>query len=384
MPVKKGEALCIAHQSSLPLCQHCGTQLPTQAALQKHIAKPLCPALKRRQRTEAQPYYQRDANFAPQLTPSPPGPLLDQEHIEAAGLLQSHLRALIRATLPKLHVPPLEAAPSLPEAPAVQLAWANERDSSLKMEMKHFPQIASLASHALACPPLPIGQAEHALTIMDMAAGRAYTALYLAHVAAIRGTLPSLLAVDRASTRLKADRALRAWTTMGKVKSFRRLTIDLQHLDLSGVPECTGAADLRAVGKHLCGIALDLSLTALTNFATQHSRARGSLTIVFASCCRKLCKRHAFGHTGRVWQQLNISDVDFSRICTAAHWGLDTMHNNDMADIGRYCRYIVDAVRVMWLNSAGWDARLGTYTDASPENACIVATWEGIEKTDGT
>lgn len=45
-----------------------------------------------------------------------------------------------------------------------------------------------------------------------------------------------------------------------------RILIDIEHLDLDRVPLLTtGARAIVALGKHLCGVATDLSLSCLAN-----------------------------------------------------------------------------------------------------------------------
>lgn len=379
MPVKAGEELCVAHSTSLPTCPECGTRLPSEAALRKHLLTPLCPSVKRRLRVEAEPYFIKDVNVPKPTTAT----FLSSDESTATPVAKSedaknNVLRLIKRLRPLLSAPLIEASNgSLPEASIVHSAWSDKRDSSVKMEAKHFPQIASLA--ALVLNSAPIISHPSDIAIVDLAAGRAYLALYLGHILWLRGIPARLVVVDRVSTRLKADRSIRAWTEIGRLASFRRLTIDLRHLNLSGLDELLSAADVRFVGKHMCGAALDLALTAVSNFARENSRSPGSVSFVFASCCRKLCNRAMFGDGGDIWQRLNVTNHDLNQLCTSSYWGLDSSHSDDMANIGRKCRYLVDSGRVEWLNSVGWNARVGTYTEVSPENACIVATWIGIQ-----
>lgn len=389
MGVKKGENLCVAHSPQLPACPECGTRLPSSGALKKHLRQPLCPTLKQRQHVEAEPYFASSVNGLEKRNDlsEEPTTLTVVEGIND-NIAASSLRTtttLVRVSqltdrlLPQLQAQPIGLVPSLEVEDAVRLAWSNERDSTFKMEPKHFPQISALAALALHPFPLIDSSAQSHVAVVDLAAGRAYTALYLAHVLWLRGVPLRLIAVDRVSTRYKADRTLRTWVSVGRILSFRRLTIDLCHLDLSGLDECISASDVRIIGKHMCGAALDLALTAVTNFARSNHRPRNSVTLVFASCCRKLCIQHLFGDRGNVWRQLNVNKSEFEHLCTVAQWGLDVSHSDEMSLIGCKCREIIDSVRVHWLNANGWRTKLGCYTDASPEDACLVAIWDGMK-----
>lgn len=369
MLVKTGETLCTAHQTQLPECPECHTRVQTPAALETHLTKPLCPVLKKRQKAESQAYYEPSVNGPPagvhaHVSESRPTN-------EAVEDLQASLQAMLPRLESQLQPPELGAPADIPEAAAIQSAWSDARDSSLRMEAKHFPQLACLAAHALA----PTSDASRESTVLELGAGRAYLSLYLAHALSARGRPARVIAVDRSSSRMKADRTLHAWVRAGRIASFRRLTIDVRDLNVCRLDECAKGGIVYIVGKHVCGSGLDLSLTAALMLA--RGRDKGSVRLVLASCCRRLCRREAFGEGGRVWRECALGEADLQRVLRGAHWGLDDNHTAEMARVGHRCRKVVDGARVRWLNSVGWDARLGTYSNQTPENACIVATWMG-------
>lgn len=371
MPVKRGQLLCVAHSPTLPECPECRTRLPSHEALKKHLSKPLCPGLRQRMRIETQPYFSADINASNSESLIDTLSNTSSDQAPRHNICAFQLLNLVERTLPLLSLPQLPETPALPEAHKIFANWSDPRDSAFKLERKHFPQIAALAARLLNPAPAQV-------TIVDLAAGRAYTSLYVAHVLGMRSIPGSFIAVDRVSSRLKADRSLRhLHTRHPSINRFRRVTVDLRHLALSGFTECAEATDVRIIGKHVCGSALDLALTAATRFAIDMKRAAHSVRLVLACCCRKLCHRSLFGNHGAIWNTLYVNDAEFASIRTAANWGLDVAHSTEMAFIGKKCRQLIDAARVHWLNSVGWDACLDTYTTASPENTCIVATWIG-------
>lgn len=241
------------------------------------------------------------------------------------------------------------------------------------MQRKHFEQIRALAT-VLLHPPF------HApLAVVDLAAGRAYAALYIAHALARRSLEADFVVVDRGATKGKADKLLRSSERPDfcrSVRSFRRLRCDLAHFSMSGCRELVDAQDVRVVGKHVCGVALDMALRAVVAFAK--GRRRGSVTIVFATCCRALCCYEVMG--GRVLQEWRVGEGAFNHVCRMAAWGLAEHADDHAVRLGAMSRTFVDLARVEWLRREGWDAHIGKYTDAtvgSPENACIVAVWNG-------
>lgn len=263
----------------------------------------------------------------------------------------------------------------MPEAEQIHPVWADERNSLIKLEPKHFPQFSALAASLLHAPP------SGPVTVLELGAGRAYTSLYVAHALHLRNVPASFVVVDRAGGRLKADRAIRTWACdhTSSVTSFRRIKCDVADFLLREVDEVRDSPDVRVVGKHVCGAALDASLSAVTNFAVAEGRAAGSVRMVFACCCRRLCKWDWLGGGAQVWREWGVGERFFESVTRMAQWGLDKKHGTDKAEFGRKCRLLIDTARVMWLRSQGWEAYVGEYTTASPENACIAAVWRGME-----
>lgn len=147
---------------------------------------------------------------------------------------------------------------------------------------------------------------------------------------------------------------------------------------MPGCDDIAHAADVRIVGKHVCGDALDMSLRAVVEFAK--GRCGGSVTAVFATCCRALCCYGVMG--GGVLEEWGVGQRLFDEICRMATWGLAEGADEYDVVVGDMSRRFVDLARVEWLRREGWDAHIGKYTDASlgsPESACIVAVWNGKE-----
>lgn len=95
------------------------------------------------------------------------------------------------------------------------------------------------------------------------------------HTALGAATPCTLLAVDRDRCRRKIDNKIKK--AGGSNVRHGRIQIDIEHLDLSKVPEVAEAvsdptqARLIACGKHLCGGATDVTLNCLMNFS-QHCK----------------------------------------------------------------------------------------------------------------
>lgn len=368
LPVKTGATFCGPRGKQSHICPECGTGLTDSHALTRHLSKPLCPTLKRNLATQSKPWYTPFCNLPEriQLKPAPQTGMIDIPQLES---LVDHL--LQHKSLHYTdHVKPTSST-LLPEAASIQNQWSDPRDSSVKMEPKHFHQIAALASLALSTPPASDATA----TILELCAGRAYTSMYIADVLKRRNVTTHILAVDKAPARNKADRALRAWVQhpTSSISSFQRLRVDLRHFDMAHLPHFSDSTHLIVVGKHLCGAALDMSLIALNRYLTRNPSHRRPITLVLACCCRRLCCWQAMDPI--VLQNCGLTQLQFSDICRAAQWGLDSTHAADRAQLGFKCRRLVDLLRVASLTRAGWRAYVSTYTHATPENACIVARY---------
>lgn len=260
------------------------------------------------------------------------------------------------------------------------------------MQHKHFSQMSSLASLLLPAVSEK-SQCSDPHLILELGAGRAYTSLYLAHVLRLRAIPTHVLAIDRATNRLKADRTLRQWASdpATSILSFKRLRLDIQHLHIAGIADIASCHKVVVVGKHVCGVALDLSLVAVTKFAREWRNGEGCITVALACCCRRLCCWGAFcgagekegeeGKEGKEEESLckrwGVSELDFGQLCRSANWGLDEGHSEEMKEMGEASREVVDSLRVLWMRRNGWHANVVVYTDASPENVCIVARWCG-------
>lgn len=81
-------------------------------------------------------------------------------------------------------------------------------------------------------------------------------------------------------------------------KDFARARIDIRHLDVGKLP-LVSERPVVAVAKHLCGVATDLTLTALKNRMAQKEHSVGGVMI--CTCCHALMKWEDFPDASRKW-----------------------------------------------------------------------------------
>lgn len=385
MPVKEGHTFCGAHAIASIPCPHCSTSLTDLIKYRRHCSpiNPLCPVLKRLQRVAKDPWYSKAINFpnsSYQISSNQnPSVSHDQSHfdqnhlhpsnylipLEVINLLKEHQ---LKNVLQHLYTS------NIPEADTIHKKWANTRDSSFSYEHYHFVQIASLASRVLRNPP--ISQNNHSIAILELGAGRAYTSLYVSHVFHLRNVQVNVIVIDRASSRMKADRVLRGWAhdPNSSILSFRRIRADVCDVDLRKIPELMNVDKLYVIGKHVCGAGLDLSLTCVQKLVEER-KEKINVSLALLCCCRRLCQWNLFGDEANVWKKWKFTEEQVAIVTKAAAWGLDKKHDEVRATAGRLSRAAVDSARVEWLREKGWSAWTEICSNQSPENICVCAEW---------
>ncbi|TMS01570.1 tRNA:m(4)X modification enzyme TRM13-like protein [Larimichthys crocea] len=244
-----------------------------------------------------------------------------------------------------------------------------------------------------------------------------------------------LLLVERCSTRFKVD-----GKHQDVGVQFERLQVDIQHLDLSKVPLLTQKKlPLVGVGKHLCGAATDLALRCLLETPrpkpeTEPPRKRLKtsepadpaalpetdpgldcgpgpvLGLAVALCCHHRCEwRHYVGQ--QFFLQRGLGAKEFSAFCRMSSWatcGLrptnqdppppdptnqreegeehEAAEESDTVSgflsaaererVGRLCKHLIDAGRLHFLKTKGFDSKLRRYVNAQVtlENVLLTAT----------
>lgn len=374
MPTKVDCALCGAHLSKLR-CPSCTTALPSERALAKHLV--ICPAARRIRKERDHPWYVPACNISSHCANNQQSRYTNRQ-LDDVDFIMRTVERLLSAekdvpTPPWVPSLPVQSEHLLQEDADIEAEWADSRNSQMKREPKHFAQFGPLGASLLHHPP------DESLAVLELGAGRAYTSLYVAHVLHKRGLPASFVVVDRAGGRHKADRTIRNWVddAESSLGGFRRIKCDVADFRMRDVDELRKAADVRVIGKHVCGAALDASLNAVTSFAREEGKADGEVRLVMACCCRRLCRWDWLGHAQKIWIEWGLDEKFYEQVCRLANWGLDQKQAHMYAEIGRKCRLLLDTSRVLWLRSQGWEAYCGEYTTASPESSCVAAVWRG-------
>ncbi|KAJ0065585.1 hypothetical protein NL108_013493 [Boleophthalmus pectinirostris] len=234
--------------------------------------------------------------------------------------------------------------------PALQEELNNPKNG--ESAHKHLRQQASILAHMAALGLLRGGRC-----FVEFGAGRGKLSHWIHE--ALRGQ-PELqvLLVERSSTRFKVD---------GKhadgEEEFERLQVDIQHLDLGGVPLLREKGlPVVGVGKHLCGAATDLALRCLLEKPHYHESkepptkrlkstdpcpeaaqtcspaepcgpALAVVGLTVALCCHHRCQwRHYVGKD--LFRQRGLGAEDFSAFCRMSSWatcGLRATNHNTSA-----------------------------------------------------
>jgi tRNA:m4X modification enzyme len=292
-------------------------------------------------------------------------------------------------------------------------------------QQKHQIQQASIIGHLQKKGVLPTSAASAAeacpTVFVEFGAGRGMLS------SAIDVALPgaNVLLVERDGVRNKADRSLRyrVGTTEGASAAegatasssssggsstgasasastcnaplFHRVRIDIRHLKLDRVPVLSadglGAAlrPVAGVGKHLCGVATDLTLRCLDDYS-------GPLTgFAVAQCCHHLCTFDDY--CGREWleKELGVGPADWERVRRATSWAVgyrsaerrgassEASAARECVRVGRMAKRLLECGRVAYMRSKlNLNASLVHFCPASvtPENVLLIAWQRAPEK----
>lgn len=134
--------------------------------------------------------------------------------------------------------------------------YAEKKEAgSSKNILRHIEQQASILGHMDRVKLL-----DESSTFVELGAGRGMLSYALAQ--SFRESVYVL--IDRAHTRGKADRFIESLeAASGSRKQVLRAKIDIRHLNFAGMKE-VAEKPVVCMSKHLCGVATDLSLRAIT------------------------------------------------------------------------------------------------------------------------
>nr|XP_058951821.1 tRNA:m(4)X modification enzyme TRM13 homolog [Pocillopora verrucosa] len=205
--------------------------------------------------------------------------------------------------------------------------------------LKHLKQQASLIGHMDKLHLL-----EPSTIFLEFGAGRGKLSHWLQLAVGNGAKDVDYLLIDRASNRYKYDRYHRG---EDQGPSFKRLNLDIKHLDLSKVPCIQNSKQkVVAVSKHLCGAATDLTLRCLIEtlgntqkqsdhdnstkndaYETRREDKRIKLDpnkrpvkgVILALCCHHCCSWPQY--VGRPFlQNLGFTAEDFHLLCCLSSW----------------------------------------------------------------
>lgn len=156
--------------------------------------------------------------------------------------------------------------------------------------------------------------------------------------------------IDRGVNRMKADSKLARFAASANLfPKVLRSRIDIEHLDLAKflAEIAPPPAPLRFVGisKHLCGVATDLTLTAIVNAKVAPERFDG---MVVAMCCRHACIwDRLLPESQKFLAKYGFGDSQaFSVIKRIATWAVCGGVSPEKVQLGHWARTLVDRSRV--------------------------------------
>lgn len=275
----------------------------------------VCTRRKENEQVAAQPFFRQDANSG---APSPETATTSSRNSSGSGKgpvavvvdlpsLFASAQALAEACRARLFPSPaVDAVQQLAEGPAAEGIMAQiEANGWAHAQGRHVVQQASIVSHLHRR-----GLLDGETTAVELGAGRGSLGLAVK----LAFPLAALVMVERSGVKFKSDKWLRKMETEGNANanasgnadaasassSFRRLRMDLRHLYIQGL-DLPAEGRLAFVGKHVCGVATDLSLRAVAIFLRERSAGASvssssspppppAVGVGIACCCYHVCR----------------------------------------------------------------------------------------------
>lgn len=403
----------------------------------------VCTRSKENAEVAAEPFYRQDANSgAPSPSANPgtsssgsKGPIMAVDDLpaffaRAQALVEARRSRLFPSTAP-------DEVQQLMEGPAARILAQIEANGWANAQGRHVVQQASIVSHLHRR-----GLLDGSTTVVELGAGRGSLGL------AVKLAFPAaaLVMVERSGVKFKSDKWLRKMETESNANanvdaeasscslspsasSFRRLRMDLRHLYIQGLG-LPADGRLAFVGKHVCGVATDLSLRAVAAFLRERASSSflplPAVGVGIACCCYHVCRWDDY--VGKeVWEEeFGWARTQFEVVQRCACWvsssygelnrqekgrregeeeaevveaaaaatevveapehevpeeaegggygrGLSVQEKLTM---GRVCKRLIDYGRLEYLRRAcGLEGEIVTYCEpsVSPENTCILA-----------
>ncbi|CAH0473969.1 unnamed protein product [Peronospora belbahrii] len=277
-----------------------------------------------------------------------------------------------------------------------QLLEKKKKAGASRSLLRHIEQQTSIIGHMEKVNLLQNSNA----AFVELGAGRGMLSLALAHI------FPASLYVliDRAHTRGKADRFIGGDSNSEEVAQVNSTTlrakIDIRHLNFAGMAEILNKP-IVCMSKHLCGVATDLSLRAITQTIPETNNAKVPATeskltsvsssfqgLAIALCCHHVCAWEDYVNPAFFLAHGFKAD-EFELLTSMTSWSTCGMglkgdavehilgiSKDDRAILGRKCKRIIDAGRAAFLEHFHMKTRLVYYcdTDDSLEN-CLLLAW---------
>ena len=356
-----------------------------ETELRAHLL--VCPAGVAQRELEAQPFWTKGVNNPEDEKDYTQNRILTSG--ERRKLALSWAPAAFRGLVAKVdaalaqagQLAPVRVDVRCPEACRPWLDKKHLKEMDRRMDLKHAVQNASIIGSMQALGLLDAGSLA-ATSFVELGAGRGWLGGMIAETAAAK----HVVFLDFKRYRNKADGKLKYLTDLRQ----ERICCDIADFDIRRMPSLQGRRVV-LTGKHLCGIASDLTLRCAAACAPGRAAAGGPrlLGLAFSSCCHHRCTWHSY--VGKAFlERHGFGEDDFNVLSWMAAWGLggeraqrghgkepaaDGWTAEERVAVGKKCQRLLDHGRVQWLTQLGLEAELVRYVgeEVTPENRLLLA-----------
>ena len=181
--------------------------------------------------------------------------------------------------------------------------------------------------------------------------------------------------------------------------SVTRLVQDIRDVDLIQhlMPLLNSAQTQKlhvvCIGKHVCGLALDLTLRCICKCIDKLLQ-QATIDIATASCCHYLCTWDTYVNRP-YFEARGFTKETFKIVCALSQWATmnpkeketvnpDNLNNpnnfnnpNERSrmqkiSLGKACKKLLDEGRIEWLKSNGFNVEIKRYTNLSKEDQLLL------------
>lgn len=367
----KDQTFCQHHNTDLMVsCEKCGHSMLKETLEKQHSI--VCKAVKEKEQLESMPWYSKQSNLLRDTS---------DINIELEDIHYDELITKIKEAYLKIaeeYTQYLESTFKDFDISTLKVKGYTASGLSIKdSDLNQTLQLSKLEKHgsqglALINVMKEFGLINDEYVYIEFGAGKG--GLSEKVIEATKDKANYVL-LEREGVRFKKDKCSK------NCKRFRTDILDFDINYLSTVYKDKNPVSIVGIAKHICGCALDMSISTLLNFK------EGFKGICFASCCHQICANNHFVGYDKLKRDYKFTDKELAALYRTTSWLFEknesAVHEKfekhftsikEKKRVGIISKYIIDLSRVFYLISKGKTALYLKYcsNEITTENNVII------------